>query len=201
MIYLATALKMKLNTSVYGRMANFWQYIGKISNFKIFSWELKLKYIKFPFRCQKPIGEFTGSFLFNGGFNSLGISFLQISLNIIGLVVTRPLISHLSMYNRLKPTCDKKIGIMELVYIFNQLAFNCTARGSIARCTAKAGFVRLLKCKNTVWPEPRPNTYNVQLFGAKHEIGNLMGGSSFLVFLYFKTCLIFISERIIAQYT
>ncbi len=29
----------------------------KISNFKIFSRELKLKYVKFPFRCQKPIGE------------------------------------------------------------------------------------------------------------------------------------------------
>ncbi len=29
----------------------------KISNFKIFSWELKSKYTKFPFQCQKPIGE------------------------------------------------------------------------------------------------------------------------------------------------
>ncbi len=36
----------------------------------------------------------------------------------------------LSLYTRLKPTYDKKIGIMGLVYIFNQWAFNCRARGS-----------------------------------------------------------------------
>ncbi len=38
----------------------------------------------------------------------------------IDLIVTRPLIAHLSLYTRLKPTCDKKIGIMGLAYIFNQ---------------------------------------------------------------------------------
>ncbi len=38
----------------------------------------------------------------------------------IDLVVNRPLISHLSLYTRLKPTCDKKIELMGLVYIFNQ---------------------------------------------------------------------------------
>ncbi len=37
----------------------------------------------------------------------------------INLIVDRPLIAHLSLYLRLKPTCDKKIGIMGLVYIFN----------------------------------------------------------------------------------
>ncbi len=37
----------------------------------------------------------------------------------IDLIVTRPLIAHF-LYTRLKPTCDKKIGIMGLVYIFNQ---------------------------------------------------------------------------------
>ncbi len=45
------------------------------------------------------------------------------------LIVTRPLIAHLSLYTRLKPTCDKKIGIKGLLYIFNQWAFNCQARG------------------------------------------------------------------------
>ncbi len=45
----------------------------------------------------------------------------------IDLIVTKPLIVHLSLYTRLKPTCDKKIGIMGLVYIFNQRAFNCRA--------------------------------------------------------------------------
>ncbi len=48
----------------------------------------------------------------------------------INIIVTRPLITHLSLYTRLKPTCDKKIGIIRLVYIFNQWAFNCRARGS-----------------------------------------------------------------------
>ncbi len=28
----------------------------------------------------------------------------------IDLIVTRPLIAHLSLYARVKPTCDKKIG-------------------------------------------------------------------------------------------
>ncbi len=35
----------------------------------------------------------------------------------IDLIVTRPLIAHLSLYTRLKPTCDKKIGIMHKCYI------------------------------------------------------------------------------------
>ncbi len=38
----------------------------------------------------------------------------------IDLIVTILLIAHLSQYTRLKPTCDKKIEIMGLVYIFNQ---------------------------------------------------------------------------------
>ncbi len=38
----------------------------------------------------------------------------------IDLIVNRPLIVHLSLYTRLKPTCDKKIEIMGLVYITNQ---------------------------------------------------------------------------------
>ncbi len=47
----------------------------------------------------------------------------------IDFIVTRLLIAHLSLYTRLKPTCDKKIGIVGLFYIFNQWAFNCRARG------------------------------------------------------------------------
>ncbi len=49
----------------------------------------------------------------------------------IDLMVTRPLIAHLSLYTRLKPTCDRKIGIMGLlyVYIFSQWDFNCGVRG------------------------------------------------------------------------
>ncbi len=47
----------------------------------------------------------------------------------IDFIVTRPLVAHLSLYTRLKPACDKKIGIMGLVYIFNQWAFNCRAKG------------------------------------------------------------------------
>ncbi len=39
-------------------------------------------------------------------------------------IVTRQLIVHLSLYTSLKPTCDKKVGIMGLVYIFGQRAFN-----------------------------------------------------------------------------
>ncbi len=54
-----------------------------------------------------------------------------------------------------------------------------------------------LKYKNTVRLEPRPYAKIVRLFGAKHEIGNLIRGSSFLAFLCFKTCLIWISETII----
>ncbi len=46
------------------------------------------------------------------------------------LIVTRPLIAHLSLYTRFKPTCDKKIRIMRFVYIFNQCAFTCRERGS-----------------------------------------------------------------------
>ncbi len=47
----------------------------------------------------------------------------------VDLMVTRPLIAHLSLYTRLKPTCDKKIKIMGLVYIINQQAFDYRARG------------------------------------------------------------------------
>ncbi len=46
-------------------------------------------------------------------------------------IVNRPLIAHLSRYIKLKPTCDKKIGIVEYAYIFNQWAFNCRARGPV----------------------------------------------------------------------
>ncbi len=45
--------------------------------------------------------------------------------------VTRLLITHLSLYTRLKPTCNKKIGIMGLVYIFNQWGLNCRARREV----------------------------------------------------------------------
>ncbi len=38
----------------------------------------------------------------------------------IDFIVNRPLIAHSSLYTRLKPTCDKKIGIMGLIYIINQ---------------------------------------------------------------------------------
>ncbi len=44
------------------------------------------------------------------------------------LIVNRTLITHLNLYERLKPTCDKKISIMGLVYIINQWAFDCRAR-------------------------------------------------------------------------
>ncbi len=47
----------------------------------------------------------------------------------IDLIVTRPFIIHLSLYTRLKPTCDKKTGIMGLLYIFNQWGFNSQVRG------------------------------------------------------------------------
>ncbi len=50
-------------------------------------------------------------------------------LQSIDLIVNRPLIAHLSLYTRLKPTYDKKIDTMGLVYIFNQWAFNCKVRG------------------------------------------------------------------------
>ncbi len=38
----------------------------------------------------------------------------------IDLIVSRPLIGHLSLYMPLKPRCDKKISLIELVYIINQ---------------------------------------------------------------------------------
>ncbi len=41
-----------------------------------------------------------------------------VSVNGIDLIVTKPLTAHLSLYTRLKPTRDKKIGIMGLVYIY-----------------------------------------------------------------------------------
>ncbi len=44
--------------------------------------------------------------------------------NIMDLIGTRPLIAHLSLYTRLKPTCDKKIGMMGLVYILNVYILN-----------------------------------------------------------------------------
>ncbi len=47
----------------------------------------------------------------------------------IDLIVNRALIAHLSLCTRLKPTCNKKIEIMGLVYIFNQCTFNCRAEG------------------------------------------------------------------------
>ncbi len=47
----------------------------------------------------------------------------------IDLIVTRLRIAHLSLYTRLRPTCDKKVGIMGRVYILNQWACNCQARG------------------------------------------------------------------------
>ncbi len=40
-----------------------------------------------------------------------------------------------------------------------------TIESSVARRTAKAGFVRLSKCENGVWPKPRLYTWNVRLFG------------------------------------
>ncbi len=40
--------------------------------------------------------------------------------NPIDLIVNRPLIAHLSLYTRLKPTCDEKIETMVLVYIIRQ---------------------------------------------------------------------------------
>ncbi len=33
----------------------------------------------------------------------------------IDLIVNRPFVAHVSLYTRLKPICDKKIGIMGLV--------------------------------------------------------------------------------------
>ncbi len=53
---------------------------------------------------------------------------------LIDLIVTRPLIACLSLYTTLKPICNKKIGIMGLVYIFNQWAFIYRARGPRQRC-------------------------------------------------------------------
>ncbi len=48
---------------------------------------------------------------------------------VVDLIVNRPLIADLSLYTGLKPTCDKKMGMMGHVYIFNHCAFNCRARG------------------------------------------------------------------------
>ncbi len=59
---------------------------------------------------------------------SLGIKIINWA-SPIDLIVNRSLIAHLSPYTRLKPTCDKKIEIMGLAYIFNQWAFNCRAKG------------------------------------------------------------------------
>ncbi len=48
------------------------------------------------------------------------VSFCFFCVIPIDLIVSGPPIAHLSLYTRLKRTCDKKIGIMGLVYIFNQ---------------------------------------------------------------------------------
>ncbi len=42
----------------------------------------------------------------------------------LDLIVNRPLIVHLSLYTRLKPTCDKKIEIVGLVltFLINELS-------------------------------------------------------------------------------
>ncbi len=47
----------------------------------------------------------------------------------VDLIVNIPLIAHLSLYTSLKPTCDKKIGTTVFVYIINQWALDCRARG------------------------------------------------------------------------
>ncbi len=48
----------------------------KISNFKIFPWELKLKYVKFAFQCQKKIGSCESYYLF---FESLKVQCTMLS--------------------------------------------------------------------------------------------------------------------------
>ncbi len=40
-------------------------------------------------------------------------------MKIIDLIVNRSFIAHLSLYTKLKPICDKKMGIIGLVYIIN----------------------------------------------------------------------------------
>ncbi len=59
----------------------------------------------------------------------LGPSFSSNKFTHIDFIVTIPLITHLSLYTRLKPTYYKKRRIMGLVYIFHQWGFNCQARG------------------------------------------------------------------------
>ncbi len=44
----------------------------------------------------------------------------NICVALVDLIVNRSLIVQLSLYTRLKPTCDEKIGIMGRLYIFNQ---------------------------------------------------------------------------------
>ncbi len=51
--------------------------------------------------------------------NILGSEIHTRTYVVVDLVVNRPLMAQLSLYTRLKPTCNKKIGIMGLVYILN----------------------------------------------------------------------------------
>ncbi len=87
--------------------------------------------------CRLNLHSRQNNFFFGGGGGLKIIicsmwtvcSICTIFETIIDLIVNRPLIAHISLYTRLKPKCDRKNGIMGLVYIFNQWAFNCTARG------------------------------------------------------------------------
>ncbi len=65
-------------------------------------------------------------------------------LSTIDLILNRPLIAHLSLYTRLKPTCDKKIGITGLVYIINQLSISPQSQGSEVQTPVPPSFLNIL---------------------------------------------------------
>ncbi len=61
----------------------------------------------FVFVCVSRLPMLKGRYVYRGG-------------EIIDLIVNRLLLDHLSLYTRSKPTCDKKIEIMDFIYIINQ---------------------------------------------------------------------------------
>ncbi len=80
----------------------------------------------------------------------------------------RPLIAHLSLYTRLKPTCDKKIG-MGLVYIFNQWALNCRASGPVSNPGAPLIF-KMIEILTTIIVVENREPYYVIIFCKYKEV-------------------------------
>ncbi len=68
------------------------------------------------FNCKKVVKPFCETYY----YYFLDQSLKFVTITVVDLIVTRPLIAHLNLRTRLKPTCDRKIGIMGLVYIFKQ---------------------------------------------------------------------------------